>query len=146
MLLGQHRVKVAATNRTALPKKFREELGDKLIVAQGYENCLIIVSEKQWKDLTGEIEAKPFLLGEARDTTRFLFGNAEVLELDFQGRFFLPEFLRVYAQIGEEAVFLGLGRYLEVWDGKNWEKYQKYLAEKSGEIAKRLSDGKKGDE
>ena len=46
MLIGQYEGKIDNKGRSAFPKKFRQILGDKLIVTLGYENSLIIVSEE----------------------------------------------------------------------------------------------------
>ena len=40
MLLGEVVYKVGQKHRLALPKKFRQILGDRLIVTRGYEGCL----------------------------------------------------------------------------------------------------------
>lgn len=138
MLIGQFRAKTNAKGRIAFPKKFREVLGDNLVVTVGYENSLMIVSAKDWQTLVASTADKPFIFGSARDTNRFLLGEATEVELDEQGRFVLPAYLREYAKIGEEVVFLGLNKYVEVWDKNAWEEYQKYLNEHIGEIAERL--------
>lgn len=140
MLLGQVIVKVGDKGRIALPKKFREVLGDKIIVTYGFENSLMIVSEKNWKPLLEGTEDKPFLLSGARDTQRFLLGSASPIELDSQGRCVLPEYLRDFAGIGEEVVFVGLYKYAELWDGKKWEAYRKNMQKNISEVAEKLID------
>lgn len=138
MLLGQYRTKISPKGRVAFPKKFRDTLGDNLIITLGYEKSLMVVSSSEWKSLIEATEGKPFILGSARDTNRFLLGEASEVNLDEQGRCVLPSYLREYAKIGEEAVFLGLNKYVEIWDKKVWDEYQKYLSENIGEIAERL--------
>lgn len=138
MLIGQYHVKISPKGRTALPKRFREELGDNLVITVGYEKSLMLVSAKDWQSLVEATKDKPFILNSARDTNRFLLGEASEVELDEQGRFIIPSYLRDYAKVGEEVVFLGLSKYVEVWDQKAWEEYQKYLNENIGEIAEKL--------
>lgn len=138
MLIGQYHSKVNLKGRVAFPKKFREELGDRLVVTMGYEGSLIIVSSDGWRTLIEGTENKPFIFGSARDTNRFLLGGATEVELDSQGRFVVPPYLREYGKLGEEVVFLGLNKYVEVWDKKHWQEYQKYLDEHIGKIAEKL--------
>ncbi|HUW24309.1 MAG TPA: division/cell wall cluster transcriptional repressor MraZ [Patescibacteria group bacterium] len=138
MLIGQYRSKISPKGRIAFPKKFREELGDNLVVTVGYENSLMVVSTKDWQSLVGVTQNKPFIFGSARDTNRFLLGEASEIGLDEQGRFVLPGYLREYAKMNEEVVFLGLNQYVEVWDKGIWEEYQKYLHENIGQIAEKL--------
>ena len=162
MLIGQFEGKIDRKGRSAFPKKFREILGDKLIVTLGYENSLIIVSEENWKQLLEGTEGKPFIQSETRETQRFLLGGASSVELDSKGRFIIPAYLREFAKIENEIVFLGLSRYVEVWDKKRWEEYRGNLEKNIDRISQRLVDkndlpagpfrseasksGKKGDE
>lgn len=142
MLIGQYRGKVSLKGRVAFPKKFREKLGDRLVVTRGYEGCLIVVSGKDWQTLLEGTENKPFVFEAARDTWRFLLGNAAEVELDPQGRFVLPSHLRRYGGIVKEAkevVFLGLQKYVEVWEKTHWDEYQKYLSKNIKSISEKLN-------
>jgi len=145
MLIGQYEAKVGAKSRIALPKKFREVLGDKLIITHGYENTLIIVSEKNWKALLEGTEGRPFIQSETRETQRFLLGGASNIELDSKGRFVLPGYLREFAEIKDEAIFLGLSRYVEVWDKNRWAEYRVNLEKNIDSISKRLVDAEKSE-
>lgn len=140
MLIGQYHTKISPKGRMAFPKKFREILGDSLVVTVGYENSLMVVSAKEWQSLVESTENKPFILNSARDTNRFLLGEATEIELDEQGRCVLPNYLRTHARIGEEVVFLGLSKYVEVWDKQAWNEYQQTLNQNIGKIAEKLSE------
>ena len=140
MLLGQYEGKIGAKNRIALPKKIREGPGDNFIIPKGYENSLIIVSEEGWKALLEGTEGKPFIQSETRETQRFLLGGASFVELDNKGRFILPAYLKTFAGIKNEAVFIGLSRYVELWDKEKWSEYSQKLEENIVKISKRLID------
>ncbi|MCL6096476.1 MAG: division/cell wall cluster transcriptional repressor MraZ [Patescibacteria group bacterium] len=149
MLIGQYEGKFGAKNRIALPKKFREVLGDKLIITLGYENSLIVVSEKGWKALLEGTEGKPFIQSETRETQRFLLGGASNVELDSKGRFIIPSYLRDFAKIKTDVVFLGLSRYVEIWDKQEWGEYRQNLEKNIDRISQRLvndTSKKKADE
>ena len=120
MLLGQYEGKVGEKSRIALPKKLREIIGSKLIITLGYENSLIIVSEEGWKALLEGTEGRPFI------------------ELDSKGRFVIPDYLRRFAKIKTEAVFLGLSRYIELWDKELWEVYRLDLEKNIDKISTKL--------
>jgi len=138
MLLGQYEGKVGAKNRIAVPKKIRTIIGNKLIITFGYEKSLIIVSEEGWKALLEGTEGKPFIQQEARETQRFLLGGASFVELDDKGRFIIPNYLRSFAEIKNEVIFLGLSRYVELWDKTNWETYKKFLEKNIDKISQKL--------
>lgn len=146
MLLGQYEAVIEEKGRVAFPKKLREELGNKLIVTLGYENSLIIVSEENWKALLEGTEGRPFIQQDTRETQRFLLGGASFVELDNKGRFILPNYLRRFAEIKNEIIFLGLSRYVEVWDKQRWEIYRQSLEKNIEKISERLiSAQKKGE-
>jgi len=138
MLIGQYHSKINAKGRVAFPKKFREQTGDQIVITMGYEGSLIIVPAKSWQTLVESTENTPFIFGSARDTNRFLLGGASEIELDSQGRFVVPPYLRQYGKLGEEVVILGLNKYVEIWDKGLWLEHQKYLADHIGEIAEKL--------
>lgn len=138
MLLGQYEGKIDKKARTAMPKKFREILGDKIIITLGYESSLIVVSQKEWESLLEGTKGRPFIEYETRETQRFLLGGASLVELDSKGRFILPGYLREFAKVEDEIVFLGLSRYVELWDKKAWEEYRANLEKNIEKISERL--------
>lgn len=142
MLIGQYSGKIGEKFQANLPKKFREILGDRLIITKGFENCLIIVSVESWKTLLEGTEGQPFTNKNARELQRYLLGNATEIELDNKGRFVMPEYLRVFGNLGDDVVFLGVNRFVEVWDKNTWEKHQNDLNGKIESIAERLSSYK----
>ncbi len=143
MLLGQYEGKIDEKGRTAFPKKLREALGDRLIITFGYEHALIVVSESGWKSLLEGTEGKPFIQIEARETQRFLLGGASFVELDSKGRFILPSYLRQFGTVTNEVIFIGLSRYVEIWDKKRWLGYQENLEKNIDTIAKRLLESER---
>jgi MraZ protein len=138
MLIGHYFAKIGTKGRTALPKKYRQELGDKVILARWYENCLVVVGVEIWLKLAAEIAKRPFMVASGRETDRFLSGGAFEIELDKQGRLVIPESLRGYADLKEDIIFIGLGNRVEIWDEDKWGQYEKYLDEHAEEIAERL--------
>ncbi len=139
MVIGQYDGKLSEKHQAALPKKLRDELGDKLIITKGFENCLIVVSEENWKTLLEGTEGKPFTSKNTRELQRFLLGNATYVELDAKGRFVIPEFLRNFAGIKNDVIFAGIQRFVEIWDKEAWDKHQEQLSGTIESIAEKLS-------
>jgi len=142
MVIGQYDGRIGEKYQIAIPKKFREVLGDKLIVTKGFEGCLIAVSEKNWKTLLEDIEGRPFTDKVSREKQRFILGNASLVELDAKGRFVLPEYLRKYAGITDDIIYAGIERFFEIWDKDTWEKQQETLGKNIESIAEKLSEKK----
>jgi MraZ protein len=138
MLIGEYLSNVTAGNRTALPKKLRSNISDKLIISKGYEECLFIFSEEQWENMISKAVNGSITTVGVRDTLRFLYGGAHEIDLDAQGRFVIPSRLIQFSQITEAVVFLGLGRWIEVWDEKKWRVREEYLRNEGSIIAESL--------
>ena len=140
MLLGQYSTQLGDKNRVALPRKVQESLDDRVVLTRGYEKSLILVDQKRWSRLVNEINRRPLLAMNVRDTKRFLLGGAFEIELDKQGRFVIPEALINYAGIESEIALVGVGEWLEIWGQNSWDLKLESLAETSADIADRLSE------
>lgn len=140
MIIGEYQQKLGEKNRIAFPKKFREELGNKLIISKGYEGCIIIMSPAQWEEMTRDSIKGPFVSDLIRDTRRFLFASASEIELDAQGRFVVPSYILDYAHISAEGIFLGLGNWVELWSKEAWDEKRKDIESGSSEVANRLAN------
>lgn len=146
MVIGQYEGKIGERYQIAIPKRFREELGDRLIITKGFEECLIVVSESNWKALLDDITGNPFAGRADREKQRFILGNATFVELDAKGRFVMPEYLRKYANITSDLVYIGIERFFEIWDKTKWNDKQKSLAENIEQIIEKLSRNELTDE
>lgn len=142
MIIGQKEGTLSTKNQIAFPKEFRIELGDLLIVTKGLGEYLIIVSEKNWSTLLEGTENKPFINTKARETQRYILGNASFVEIDNRGRFILPDYLKKHAGISGEVVFAGIDRFVEMWDKKIWEDKQEELKGTVIDIADSLEGDK----
>ncbi len=143
MLIGEYQTKIGEKKRLAIPKKFRDELGEKLILTRGYENTLILVNEEMWNTIAKEVINGSFINKNIRDTTRFLVGSATEIAPDTQGRIVVPNSLYTYGQFMNEIIFVGLYNWIEIWSKEKWEERLNYLYENNDEIAKEIEKMKK---
>jgi MraZ protein len=139
MIIGEYKSKVGEKKRVSLPKKFRDELGEEIILTRGYENSLILVNKGMWEKVGKEVINGSFINKNIRDTSRFLIGGAKEIVTDSQGRFIIPEALFEHAQLKDEIVFIGLVNWIEIWDRDQWEKRLTYLRENGDEIAQEIN-------
>lgn len=138
MLIGQYEAILGAKKRIAFPKKFRDTMGDALILTYGFEHSILIVSESGWKALLEGTEGKPFVQREIRETQRFLLGGASELKLDSKGRFVVPTYLCNFGKLIKNVIFVGVSRYVEMWDKKSWEEHTKNLEKNIEVIAQNI--------
>ena len=139
MIIGEYKSKVGEKKRVSLPKKFREEIGENLILTRGYENALVLVNKKMWEKVAQEVMNGSFTNKDIRDTSRFLVGGAKEIDLDNQGRFIIPQTLFEHAKLKTNIVFIGLVNWVEIWDEESWQERVKYLQEHGEEIAQEIS-------
>lgn len=115
MLMGEYHHNIDNKNRLIIPVKYREELGDKLVLTRGLDGCLFIYSLDNWDDITKKINTLSFTKKDARSFTRFFLSGATMCEIDGQGRITIPTSLINYANITKECTIIGVNDRLEIW-------------------------------
>ena len=139
MLIGEYHGKLSNKKRTSLPKKFRNELGENIILTRGYEDALILVNQDMWQKIAQDVINGSFINKNIRDTSRFLVGSATEVQTDKQGRFIIPQALFDHAQLKEDIVFIGLVNWIEIWEKSKWEERLQYLKQHGEDIAQELT-------
>jgi len=115
------------SRRVALPKKIRDYLAaSEIILSFGFENCIFGFDIKSWEKESAKQLDQPLDMRRARDIRRLFFSSAELVKLDNQGRFVIPDQLLEYAQI-KKPIIIGAGDHFEIWDRARWEEYAKNL-------------------
>jgi MraZ protein len=138
MLIGEFKSTIGEKKRVSLPKKFRNELGEELILTRGYEDSLILVNKGMWEKIAKDVIDGSFINKNIRDTSRFLVGGATELTIDKQGRFLIPQSLYQHSELTKEIVFIGLINWIEIWDKEKWDKRVEYLKTHSDKIAQEI--------
>ena len=121
-----------------MPVKFREAIGDWLMVTKGLDGCLFVYPREEWNILQEKLKQLPFTNSNARAFARFMFGGAVEYELDKQGRILLTGHLREYAGIKKELIIVGVGTRIEIWSKEKWEVYTQKAEESYEELAEKM--------
>ncbi len=103
-----------------MPAKLRTDMGERFIVTKGLDGCLFAFSQSEWLNFETKLKALPLSDKNARNFVRFFLSGATECEIDKQGRFLIPNNLRVAANLEKEAVIIGVGTRLEIWDKQTW--------------------------
>ena len=123
VLLGTHTPKLDEKGRLILPAKFRDELGEGVVITRGQERCLYVFSSKEFSSVHDKIRQAPVTNEEARRYLRVFLSGATDETPDKQGRVLLPQLLRDYANLSKELVIIGVGARAEIWDAQTWNDY-----------------------
>jgi len=140
MLIGEYRHTIDTKKRLALPAKFRRELGKKVIITIGFENCLVVYPEKKWKEVINRVEKLPTGQRGARSFNRVFLAGAMEVNLDRLGRILIPEYLKKYAVLKKNVIICGLSNKLEIWDSKKWEIYKNRVEKDIGNVSEKLGE------
>ena len=59
----------------------------------------------------------------ARQFARYFLRGAMIPDVDRQGRILIPATLREAAGLEKEAVMIGVGNRIEIWDTERWDSF-----------------------
>ena len=120
MLIGEYEHTLDAKGRVSMPAKLRRDMGEAFIVTKGLDGCLFAFSQDEWMNFETKLKSLPLSDKNARNFVRFFLAGATECELDKQGRFLIPANLRKEANLEKEAVIIGVGTRLEIWNKETW--------------------------
>ena len=112
---------------------------DTWCATRGFENYIFLFHKNAWDKFLSDNAAAFSGLDSRRSMLRRMFvGGMEKLKRDAQGRLSIPQHLRDYAGIEREAVLIGCGDHLELWNKGAWKKYQEHHMQAYGNLADEL--------
>mgnify|MGYP005785631523 CR=1 FL=1 len=121
MLIGEYEHSLDAKGRMIMPAKLRADIGEKFILSKGLDGCLFAFSMQEWNNFEEKLKSLPLSDKNARSFVRFFLAGATECEIDKQGRFLIPNNLRVIANLEKEAIIIGVGTRLEIWNKEKWQ-------------------------
>ncbi|MDP3989293.1 MAG: division/cell wall cluster transcriptional repressor MraZ [bacterium] len=140
MLIGEYRHTLDPKKRVSLPSKFRKELGKKVIISKGFDNCLFVLDPKRWEALVGKLANAPLGQRDGRDLSRFILAGAVETDVDAAGRILLPDHLKDHASLNEQVVVMGVSTRVEIWSEEVWDTYSVAVAKQADQIAERYGE------
>ncbi len=129
MFLGQFRYSIDDKGRLLVPARFREVLQGGAYLTQGFDKCLMVLTEAYFQEVMNRLNAMNLIDPTARLLRRLLLANAYQVELDRIGRILLPANLRQFAALEQAAVIVGQGDYFEIWSPDEWQKQEDLITD-----------------
>jgi MraZ protein len=146
MLIGEYIHTIDEKNRVSVPVKFRKELGKKIIITPGLDQCLFIFTTAEWKKVSRKLSDSTndlsFLKADQRNFNRYMFGRASEVEIDSIGRILIPEYLRERINLKGNAALIGVEDRVEIWNDKVWSANQEMVEKQAGQLAENLGNQK----
>ncbi len=145
MLIGEYIHTIDEKNRVSLPVKFRKELGKKIIITPGLDQCLFVFTTKEWEKVSKRLSDTEsdlsFLKADKRSFNRFMFGRAAEVEVDSIGRILIPDFLKERIKLADKAAIVGVEDRVEIWNDKTWVQYREVVEKQADQLAEKLGSG-----
>ncbi len=126
--VGDFPAKADAKGRVFLPAAFRKvlEAGDEkrlILRSDLFQRCLVVYPESLWNEMLDEMRAKLNRWdGSHQMIMRKFVADAELIELDSNGRILLNRRKKEYAGITQDVRFLAVDDRIEVWDKDECER------------------------
>jgi len=123
MFTSSYNHNIDAKNRLFIPAKFREKLGEEVVISQGVrKNCLKVCSVAEWDKYLKSIEAK-FDKADSEFLLRVINGTSITVPFDTAGRVQLTVDLIKFASLEKrQVVIVGCGEYAEIWNESDYAK------------------------
>ena len=113
---------IDAKGRIVLPAKFREELGETFIIANGFNSkCVQVMSKSEYERISAGIMELP--AQQAIAMQYVLNVTAVEVTPNAQGRIVIPPALRKRAKLDSEALVLGMNKRIEIWSSEVYEEF-----------------------
>lgn len=147
MFRGRYEHSIDAKGRTSVPSRFREVMtaqGDsRLVMTTGLETCLVAYPMAEWIAFEERLAALPQFDADVVTLKRIYVSGAVECDVDKVGRVLIPAGLRKHARLKRDALWAGMGRYIELWAKESFEGLRKEVlsdGDRRLSIAKRLAE------
>ena len=129
MFLGQFQHSLDEKGRLMIPARYRELLAAGAFITQGFDKCLMVMTDVYFQQVYDRINAMNLADPTARLLRRLILSNAYPVEVDRVGRILVPQNLRQALALESEAIVAGQGEYFEVWTPAAWNEQMDQLQE-----------------
>ena len=130
LFVSQFVNKIDKKGRVSLPSQFRN------ILPRKSNNEIILFKSLKFKSIEGcsseridkiakKIEELDIFSDDQDDFATSIFSEIISTKLDKEGRFLIPENLKLYSNISSEVTFIGQGHYFQIWEPKAATERQK---------------------
>lgn len=140
MLIGEYIHTLDPKKRLALPSKFRKELGKKVVITRGLDNCLFVYPIKAWQKMSLKIAELPMGQADTRGFGRFMLAGAVESDIDTIGRILVPDFLKDFAKLETQVSVIGVHDRVELWNKELWDTYRNRIEGQADALAEKLGE------
>jgi MraZ protein len=144
---GRYEHSIDAKGRTSVPSRFREVMtaqGDsRLVLTTGLDTCLVAYPMAEWLAFEKRLSELPQFDADVVTLKRIYVSGAVECEVDKVGRLLIPAALRKHGRLKRDALWAGMGSYIELWAKETFEDLRKDVLSDEDRrlgIARRLAE------
>ncbi|MCW2785716.1 MAG: MraZ protein [Marmoricola sp.] len=123
MFSGTFKPKLDDKGRLFLPAKFREAMGDGLVITRGQDRSIDLRTRADFEVFAEKFQNASQTDARLRAYGRMLFALASDQVPDKQGRITVTPELREYSAIERDCVVIGIYNRIEIWEPASWAAY-----------------------
>ena len=120
MFTSEYDHTIDAKSRMFIPAKYREFVGSSVFLNKWGEGNLYMMTVKGWEDYKNLV-MQNLSITKDRNVLRRLFGWAQEVQLDSQGRILIPPNFMQHAGLKDRAIIVGCGTRAEIWAPDRWQ-------------------------
>ena len=109
------RVSFPSIFRNALPQNSKNEI---ILYKSLKHNSIEGCSSDRIKDIADRINKLDIFSEDQDDFATSIFSEIIPTNIDKEGRFLLPDYLKEHSNISSEVTFVGQGHYFQIWEPK----------------------------
>lgn len=123
MFFGDYYPRLDEKGRLALPARFRDRLGEGMVITKGQDRCLFVYPRSEFDAYAARLRTASTTDRKVRDYERMVFSGADDPTPDKQGRILLKPDLRRYAALDRDVAVIGANSRVEIWSADTWRRF-----------------------
>ena len=136
LFLGTIENKIDAKGRVSVPADFRTAVKNDdfqgVILFHSFTNkCIEGCTMERMEKLSDATDNIDLFSEENENLNSLIFSDARQLSFDVTGRIVIPSDLLEFANIKDNALFVGKGKTFQIWNKEEFEKYQEHTRAKA---------------
>lgn len=122
---GNYSHNIDPKGRATIPSAYREALGENFTLGLNNQfNALALYPAEEWAKTSAQLNRIPASDARGMAYVRLIKAFSYIdQKLDSQGRLLLPNTLREKVGLDKAVTFVGVGRYLEIWDTDKFNEF-----------------------
>jgi MraZ protein len=119
--IGRYEHSLDTKGRIVIPARFRTSFETSAYLSQFDDGCVALWTPVEFDKQLASMEARQERSPGDRNLTRIWAGGSVEVEIDRQGRFAIPTWLRAFAHLETAVLVMGALDRVELWNPDEWE-------------------------